>query len=74
MEANIKIEMTPITVNLSCTNCVGDNEIQLVEHSVSKYGRRNIARQSVVMSDFKCKHCGCNSFNMDLYYSLNITG
>lgn len=70
----LKVKLIPIKANLSCLNCVGDTEIKFNEQTVEDYNLRKIHNNGFVMDDYRCQNCGCNAFNTDIYYELDMKG
>lgn len=70
----LKVKLTPIKANLSCLNCICDTEIKFNEQTVEDYNLRKIRNEGFVMSELKCQECGCNTFNTDIYYEMDMKG
>ena len=70
----VKVKLVPVKADLSCLNCVGDTNIKFNEQSVEDFNLRKIHESGFVMDDFKCQHCGCNTFNVDIYYEIDMKG
>jgi len=62
----------PIKIEASCRNCVFDHTIILKESDGENLHKVKLSME--VFDDFKCEKCGCNAFDVILFYTLTIDG
>ena len=66
------VNIEPIKIEASCRNCVFDHTVILKESEAESFYKVNLSME--VFDDFKCEECGCNAFDVTLFYTLTIKG